>query len=98
MHDELNTKVTLRDMLSHRIGLPRCDGIWVASPYSRKEAIAKVALMKPQLGFREGYIYNNMMFVSAGGVMEVVTGTSWEDITRTKIFTAIGYETKLLYQ
>ena len=84
--DELNTKVTLRDMLSHRTGLPRYDGIWVASPFSRKEAIAKVALMKPQLGFREGYIYNNMMFVSAGAVMEVVTGTSWEDITREKIF------------
>ncbi|HEV8080857.1 MAG TPA: serine hydrolase [Chitinophagaceae bacterium] len=84
-NDELNTKVTLRDMLSHRTGLPRYDGIWVAAPFSRKETIAKVALMKPQLGFREGYIYNNMMFASAGAVMETVTGMSWEDIIRTKI-------------
>jgi CubicO group peptidase (beta-lactamase class C family) len=85
-NDELNTKVTLRDMLSHRTGLPRYDGIWVASPFSRKETIGKVALMKPQLGFREGYIYNNMMFATAGAVMEAVTGMSWEDIIRTKIF------------
>jgi Beta-lactamase class C and other penicillin binding proteins len=85
-NDELNTKVTLRDMLSHRTGLPRYDGIWVASPFSRKETIAKVALMEPQLGFREGYIYNNMMFATAGAVMENVTGMSWEDIIRTKIF------------
>jgi len=85
-NDELNTKVTLRDMLSHRTGLPRYDGIWIASPFSRKETIAKVALMKPQLGFREGYIYNNMMFASAGAVMEAVTGMSWEDIVKTKIF------------
>ena len=84
-NDELNTKVTLRDMLSHRTGLPRYDGIWVASPFNRKETIAKVAFMKPQLGFREGYIYNNMMFACAGAVMENVTGKSWEEIVRQKI-------------
>lgn len=85
-NDELNTKVTLRDMLSHRTGLPRYDGIWVASPFTRKETVAKVAYMKPILGFREGYIYNNMMFASAGAVLEAVTGKSWEQITREKIF------------
>jgi CubicO group peptidase (beta-lactamase class C family) len=85
-NDELNAKVTLRDMLSHRTGLPRYDGIWVASPYNRKETTSKVAFMKPTLGLREGYIYNNMMFAAAGSVMEAVTGKSWEQITREKIF------------
>ena len=85
-NDELNTKVTLRDMLSHRTGLPRYDGIWEASPFNRKETITKVAFMKPQLGYREGYIYNNMMFASAGAVLENVTGKSWEEIIRQKIF------------
>jgi CubicO group peptidase (beta-lactamase class C family) len=85
-NDELNTKVTLRDMLSHRTGLPRYDGIWVASPFSRKETVAKIVYMQPALGFREGYIYNNMMFAAAGAVMENVTGKKWEDIIREKIF------------
>jgi len=85
-NDDLNTKVTLRDMLSHRTGLPRYDGIWVASPFNRKETAAKIAFMKPQLGFREGYIYNNMMFAASGSVMETVTGKSWEEIIRQKIF------------
>jgi len=84
--DELNAKVTLRDMLSHRTGLPRYDGIWVASPFSRKETIAKIVYMKPQLGFREGYIYNNMMFAASGAVLENVDGMSWEEIIRKKIF------------
>ena len=48
-NDELNAKVTLRDMLSHRTGLPRYDGIWVASPFTRKQTVEKVAFMKPQL-------------------------------------------------
>lgn len=85
-NDELNTKVTLRDMLSHRTGLPRYDGIWVASAFTRKETISKVVFMEPALGFREGYIYNNMMFATAGAIMESVTGKSWENIIREKIF------------
>lgn len=85
-NDELNAKVTLRDMLSHRTGLPRYDGIWVAAPFTRKETIDKVVYMKPQLGFREGYIYNNMMFAAGGAVMESAAGMSWEEIIKTKIF------------
>jgi CubicO group peptidase (beta-lactamase class C family) len=84
--DELNAKVTLRDMLSHRTGLPRYDGIWVNSPLTRKELLEKVTYMKPALGFREGYLYNNMMFLSAGAAMETITGKSWEDLIREKIF------------
>src|SRR5687767_7785305 len=67
-NDELNAKVTMRDLLSHRAGLPRYDGIWVAYPHSRKEMIEKIVYMKPQLGFREGYIYNNMTYAAAGTV------------------------------
>ena len=85
-NDELNAKVTLRDMLSHRTGLPRYDGIWAGSTFTRKEAVNKVVYMKPQLGFREGYIYNNMMFASVGAVMETVTGMTWEELTRKKVF------------
>jgi len=85
-NEELNAKVTLRDLLSHRTGLPRYDGIWLGVTATRKEMVEKISLMKPQLGFREGYIYNNMMFVTAGAVMEVVDGNKWETIIKNKIF------------
>ena len=85
-NDELNAKVTLRDMLSHRTGLPRYDGISLASLITRKGLVGKIAHMKPELGFREGYIYNKMMFIAAGAVMEAVTGLSWEEITKKRIF------------
>jgi CubicO group peptidase (beta-lactamase class C family) len=42
--------------------------------------------MRPQLGFREGYIYNNMMFAASGAIMENVTGMSWEEIIRKRVF------------
>jgi len=85
-NDELNAKVTLRDMLSHRTGIPRYDGIWIGSTFTRKETIDRIALMKPQLGFREGYMYNNIVFAASGAVMENIIGMSWEDIIRQRIF------------
>jgi CubicO group peptidase (beta-lactamase class C family) len=83
--DELNTKVTLRDMLAHRTGLPGNNGLWVSSPASRNELVQQVASIRPALGFREGYIYNNMMYVASGVVMEAVSGKSWENIIREKL-------------
>ena len=84
--DELNAKTTIRDMLSHRTGLPRYDGIWVNANFTRKEMVEKISFMKPQFGFREGYNYNNMMFVGAGAAMEAVTGKSWEALITELIF------------
>ncbi|MEJ7778024.1 MAG: serine hydrolase [Daejeonella sp.] len=85
-NEELTSRVTLRDMLSHRTGLPSYDGIWVNAPYKRTEALGKIAYMKPSLGFREGYIYNNMMYMVSGLAIERVTGKSWEENVRERIF------------
>ena len=85
-NEELTSRVTLRDMLSHRTGLPAYDGIWVNAPFGRSEALSKIAYMKPSLGYREGYIYNNMMFMASGIAIESVTGKSWEDNVRERIF------------
>lgn len=84
--EELTSRVTLRDMLSHRTGLPTFDGIWVNAPFKRTEALSKIAYMKPTLGYREGYIYNNMMYTGAGLAIERVTGKTWEDNVKERIF------------
>ncbi len=84
-NDELSANITLRDMLSHRTGLPRYDGIWAGDTSTRTASVAKVAYMKPQLSLREGYIYNNMMFAATGAVMEAVTDSSWEALTQSRI-------------
>jgi CubicO group peptidase (beta-lactamase class C family) len=96
--DDLNAKITIRDMLSHRSGLPRYDAIWAYSSYTRKELVDKISYMNPQLGFREGYLYNNMMFVAAGAAMEEITGISWESLIREKIFQPLQMNTSCFTQ
>ncbi|MBC7848200.1 MAG: serine hydrolase, partial [Chitinophagaceae bacterium] len=85
-NDELNNKASLRDLLSHRTGLPGYDGIWVNSSFDRSTLVSKIAGMKPRLGYHEGYIYNNMMYVTAGAVLESVSSASWEQLIRQRFF------------
>src|SRR5579872_3624864 len=44
-NDQLNNTVTLRDMLSHRTGITRHDGIWYKSGFSRKELFEKLVYL-----------------------------------------------------
>ncbi|MDZ4713862.1 MAG: serine hydrolase [Cytophagales bacterium] len=83
---ELDEKLTLRDMLSHRSGVPRWDGVWAGSGFTQLEITDRLRYMKPTLGFREGYLYNNNMYTAAGVVVGKVAGTSWEDVVRTRLF------------
>jgi CubicO group peptidase (beta-lactamase class C family) len=83
---ELDEKLTLRDMLSHRSGVPRWDGVWAGSGYTMQEILDRLQYMKPTLGFREGYLYNNNMYTTAGAVTAKVNGTTWEHLIQTKLF------------
>jgi CubicO group peptidase (beta-lactamase class C family) len=97
-NDELNAKATLRDLLSHRTGLPRYDGIWVNASYSRNELVSKISIMKPSLRYHEGYIYNNMLFATAGSVMEKVTATNWEDLIKQRFFVPLNMKASCFTQ
>lgn len=87
---ELDEKLTLRDMLSHRSGVPRWDGVWSGSGYSLQEILDRLQYMRPTLGFREGYLYNNNMYAAAGAVSAKVNGTTWEELVTTKILNPLN--------
>lgn len=83
---ELDEKLTLRDMLSHRSGVPRWDGVWEGSGHTLQEILDRLQYMKPTMGFREGYLYNNNMYATAGAVTAKVNGTTWEQLIQAKLF------------
>ena len=83
---ELDEKLTLRDMLSHRSGVPRWDAVWGGSNYTLQEILDRLPYMKPSMGFREGYLYNNNMYAAAGAVTAKVNGTTWEQLIQSKLF------------
>ncbi len=85
-NDYANTHVTLRDMMTHRTGLPRHDFSWYGSTASRHELLERVQYLEPSAELREKYQYNNFMFMAQGIVLEKLTGKSWEDNLKERIF------------
>lgn len=78
--------ITARDLLCHRSGLPRHDLVWYgADDLPRKELISKMQYLEPSTGFREKWQYQNGMFATAGYLVELVDGKSWEEFTQTRI-------------
>ena len=94
LYDEYATeKMTARDLLCHRSGLPRHDLVWYASPKSRKEIFQSLSLLEPTTSFRGLWQYQNLMFMTAGYLVEEVSGKTWEDYTQEHIFDPLGMKT-----
>lgn len=90
-NDELYSKVTLRDMMCHRTGLPRHDYSWyLFTTESRDSLISRIQYLEPSAGLREKWQYNNFMFLLQGAVVEKLTGKSWEENVKERLFTPLG--------
>jgi CubicO group peptidase (beta-lactamase class C family) len=88
LYDTITTKlVTIRDMLTHRIGTKTFQGdftFWNTS-LSREEIMKRMRLLKPTQIFRQDYGYCNSCFMTAGQVIPVVTGQQWENFVQDSI-------------
>ena len=84
-------EMTIRDLLCHRSGLKTFSGdlLWYGSTYDRNEVIRRARYLEPTFGFRAGYGYSNIMFLTAGQVVEVVSGESWDDYVTKKFFSPL---------
>jgi CubicO group peptidase (beta-lactamase class C family) len=85
-----NEGVTLRDALSHRSGIARGELAWLGSGATADEVLHRVRFIKPEAPFRSHYSYQNMMFLAAGQAAAKVSGMSWQDLVRQRIFTPLG--------
>jgi CubicO group peptidase (beta-lactamase class C family) len=86
-------EMTIRDLLTHRSGMGLGEGdllFWPHSTYTREEIIYKLRFMKPASSFRSHYAYDNLLYMTAGQIIPAVTGTSWDDYIRQRIFAPLG--------
>jgi CubicO group peptidase (beta-lactamase class C family) len=85
-------ELTIRDLVTHRsgLGLGAGDLLWFHSNYSRAEIIQRIRYAKPASSFRSKYAYDNVLYLVAGEIVPAVTGTSWDEFVRERIFTPLG--------
>jgi len=83
--DELDRAVTMRDMLSHRTGISRHDGVWYESDLTQKDLVDRLRYMEPAAPLRTTFLYNNVMYASAGYAIGVLSGKPWKTFVRERI-------------
>lgn len=87
---ELTEQMTIRDLITHRSGLPRHDLVWYTSDFSREDILRRLQYLEPSKPLRTTFQYNNLMFMTAGYIAGQLNGTSWEDAITQRIFKPLG--------
>jgi CubicO group peptidase (beta-lactamase class C family) len=86
-------EMTIRDLLTHRSGMGLGEGDLLFFPpttYTREEIIHQLRYMKPASSFRRRFAYDNLLYMTAGQIIPAVTGTSWDEFVRQRIFAPLG--------
>ena len=87
-------EATIEDLLCHRLGLGTFSGdvIWYKSELSAEEVIKRAKYVPQAYGFRDGYGYSNLMFITAGEVIKAVTGQEWHEYVKETFFMPLGMD------
>ncbi len=85
-------EITIRDLLVHRSGLASVSGgtLWYGSSYSRAEVVHRLRYLMPVSSFRSQYAYQNVTYLVAGQIVEALTGQTWDNFVRERIFAPLG--------
>jgi len=81
-----------RDLVCHDSGLPRHDLSWYGSSAGRNELYQRLRYLEPNVDFRSLWQYNNFMFLTAGVLVERITGQKWENVVSERIFKPLGMD------
>ena len=91
LHDDYATlRATPRDLVTHRIGLPRHDLAWFGSDLTREQLYTRLRYMPFSRDIRTRFQYNNFMYMTAGYLGGRIAGSSWEDLVRQSLFAPLA--------
>ncbi len=86
-------RLTPRDIVTHRSGLPRHDLMWYNSSASRQELFDRLQYLEPTKDIRTLWQYQNLMYMVAGYLVGQVSGRSWEEFVQQRIFNPLHMAT-----
>lgn len=90
-YDDYTTEhVTLRDLLCHRLGMPRHEWSWNRVAFSRQELLHNLRYLEPNAPFRTVCQYFNQGYLVTGCVIERVTGKTYEECVEEYLFRPLG--------
>ncbi len=93
-NDYVTSKITIKDLLSHRAGWITFDGdlLWYGTDYTPQEILQRHANEPLTYGFREKFGYSNLMYIAAAQVIERVSGKDWDTFITERILQPLNME------
>jgi CubicO group peptidase (beta-lactamase class C family) len=96
MYDPWVTReFTIRDLLTHRSGLPIGAGDLLLIPETnttRAEVVRAMRYLKPGSSFRSEFAYDNLMYIIAGELVRRVAATPYEDFLEQRLLFPLGMQ------
>lgn len=87
LYDSYATEhMTPRDLVTHRSGLPRHDFVWYGTSFTRQELVERLQYLEPTHELRAVFQYQNLMYMTAGYLVDQISERSWEEFVRQEIF------------
>lgn len=87
LHDPYVTReLTVRDLLTHRSGLPGTDLLWARGDFSAAEMMRRLRHVEPTSSFRSQFTYQNVVYAIGGMLVETISGMPWDAFIRARIF------------
>jgi CubicO group peptidase (beta-lactamase class C family) len=85
-------ELTVRDLLTHRSGLPDTDLLWIIpqNNLSMEEMIHRLRYVKPESSFRSNWDYQNVVYAIGGLIVEKLSGMPWQRFVETRLWDPIG--------
>lgn len=86
----IGARLTARDLVTHRCGLPRHDFVWYGSSATRAELVRALRYLEPSADLRTTYQYQNLMYMTAGYLAGKLLDSSWEALLRERLLEPLG--------
>src|SRR6185436_19752226 len=58
--------------------------------FTRDEIVERLRYIKPATSFRSRYAYDNSLYLVAGQIIPRLTGKTWDEFVKERIFTPLG--------
>lgn len=80
-------RVTPRDLVTHRTGMPRHDLVWYNNTtLKRAQLVDRLPHLPLTADLRQTFQYNNLMYATAGYLSGRLEFTTWEAVMRRRLF------------
>jgi CubicO group peptidase (beta-lactamase class C family) len=83
-------EITMRDLLTHRVGFGDPEYLWDNSGWDFAAMIPRLKLVPATSSFRSTFQYNNVTYGLAGAVAAQAGGSTWQSLIHSRIYRPLG--------